>query len=251
MMMDVDGMEFDYKSGNVLRDIGFELYHGEILAILGPNGVGKTTLLRCINNILSPKKGTIKVEDEDILSMKNDDIARRLGYVPQRSEVGRLTAFDAILLGRKPHMGFNIKDKDFIIVNSVIKKLELEELSLRYINELSGGELQKVMFARALVQEPRVLLLDEPTSSLDLKNQLEILRTVRQTVDENQISAVFTMHDLNLALRFADRYVLVKDGTVFKHGGRDIITPKNIEQVYEVRVDVETINGYQVVIPRD
>ncbi|ADI74323.1 ABC transporter related protein [Methanohalobium evestigatum Z-7303] len=250
-MMDVDNLEFNYKSGNVLKDIGFELYHGEILAILGPNGVGKTTLLRCINNILPPKKGIIKVEDEEILSMKNDEIARRLGYVPQRSEVGRLTAFDAILLGRKPHMGFHVKDKDIKIVNFVINKLELEELSLRNINELSGGELQKVMFARALVQEPKVLLLDEPTSSLDLKNQLGILKTVRQTVDENQISAVFTMHDLNLALRFADRYVLVKNGRVFKHGGSDIITPENIEQVYEVKVDVEYINGYHIVIPSD
>ena len=187
----------------------------------------------------------------EILSMKNDEIARRLGYVPQRSEVGRLTAFDAILLGRKPHMGFNIKSKDFRIVDSVIKKLGLDELSLRHIDELSGGELQKVMFARALVQEPKVLLLDEPTSSLDLKNQLEILNTVRHTVDENQIAAIFTMHDLNLALRFSDRYVLVKDGKIFKHGGKDIITPENIKQVYDVDVNVENINGYQVVIPSD
>ncbi|MFP4654296.1 MAG: ABC transporter ATP-binding protein [Methanohalobium sp.] len=168
-MMDVDNLEFGYKSGNVLKDIGFELKHGEFLAILGPNRVGKTTLLRCINNILSPKKGTIEVEGEEILSMKNEEIARRLGYVPQRSKVGRLTAFDAILLGRKPHMGFNIKKQDFRIVNYVIKKLELKELSLRHIDELSGGELQKVMFARALVQEPKVLLLMSLQVALILK----------------------------------------------------------------------------------
>ncbi|MEL4304567.1 ABC transporter ATP-binding protein [Methanococcoides sp. LMO-2] len=250
-MLNVEELGFNYKTRKVLEQIHFNLKPGEVLAILGPNGVGKSTLLRCINAIHSPATGTIFVDGEEILSLEKHEVAKRIGYVPQRSEAGRLTAYDAILLGRKPHIGWNIKERDHKVVRSVIMKLELENLALRYINEMSGGELQRVAIARALVQEPKLLLLDEPTSSLDLKKQLEILRTVRQVVKENNVSAVITMHDINLALRFADRYMFLKDGTIFAHGEHDIVVPETIEQVYGVSATVEQLNGYRIVIPND
>ncbi|HNV39025.1 MAG TPA: ABC transporter ATP-binding protein, partial [Methanoculleus sp.] len=204
MILEVDGVAFTYRSAPVIREVTFGVRPHQILAILGPNGVGKTTLLKCMNAILKPKAGSIFVDEIDLLRADRMEIARKVGYVPQRCEAGRLTAFDAILLGRRPHIRWDVTEADLRIVEAAIRMLDLEALSLRYIDEMSGGELQKVSIARALVQEPRVLLLDEPTSSLDLKNQLEILGIVRSVVTDHDVAAVMTMHDLNMALRYAD-----------------------------------------------
>ncbi|HOB18540.1 MAG TPA: ABC transporter ATP-binding protein [Candidatus Methanoculleus thermohydrogenotrophicum] len=250
MILEVDGVVFTYRSAPVIQDITFDLRPHQTLAILGPNGVGKTTLLKCMNAILKPKAGSIFVEGLDLLSADRMEIARRMGYVPQRSEAGRITAFDAILLGRRPHIGWNVSERDLQIVEAAIRMLRLEDLSLRYIDEMSGGELQKVSIARALVQEPRVLLLDEPTSSLDLRNQIEILEIVRSVVAEHDVAAVMTMHDLNMALRYADRFIFLKDGLIHAAGGPEVVTAETIEEVYGVPVVVERYNGYQIIIPR-
>jgi iron complex transport system ATP-binding protein len=162
VILDINDVSFTYRSSDVLHDVSFAVNPGEVVSILGPNGVGKTTLLRCINAILAPKTGDILVGDENILSLSRMEVARRIGYVAQQCEKARLTVFDAILLGRRPHMGWNISDTDLKIVDAAVRMLELEDLSLRYIDEMNGGELQKVSIARALVQEPRLLLLEEP-----------------------------------------------------------------------------------------
>ncbi len=249
MILEVDGVEFQYKSKEVLKDIKFELKRNEILSILGPNGVGKTTLLKCMNAILKPNKGAIMIEEENVLKLEQIEIARRLGYVPQRCEPARLTAFDAVLLGRMPHMKWNISPEDVMIVEETIKKLSLEDLALRYIDELSGGELQKVGIARAIAQNPKLLLLDEPTSSLDLKNQLEILETVREVVRNEDVSAIITMHDLNLAFRYSDKFLFLKHGTIFAAGSMGEITPQVIEEVYGVPVTIQNYQNVPVVIP--
>jgi iron complex transport system ATP-binding protein len=242
-------VEFQYKSKEVLKDIKFELKRNEILSILGPNGVGKTTLLKCMNAILKPKRGTVLIEDEDVLKLEQIEIARRLGYVPQRCEPARLTAFDAILLGRMPHIKWNITTEDVMIVEDTIKKLNLDEMALRYIDELSGGELQKVGIARAIAQNPKLLLLDEPTSSLDLKNQLEILDTVRDVVRKENVSAIMTMHDLNLAFRYSDKFLFLKNGTIFAAGRMEDITSDIIKEVYGVPVTIQNYQNVSVVIP--
>ncbi len=249
MILEVDGVEFQYRSKEVLKDIEFHLKKNEILSILGPNGVGKTTLLKCMNAILKPKRGTILIEEEDILKLEQIEIARRLGYVPQRCESARLTAFDAILLGRMPHMKWNLSTEDVMLVEATIRKLHLEELALRYIDELSGGEMQKVGIARAIAQNPKLLLLDEPTSSLDLKNQLEILNIIREVVKKENVSAIMTMHDLNLALRYSDKFLFLKHGTIFAAGSVEDITPEIIEEVYGVPVTIQNYNDVAVVIP--
>ncbi|MBP1908221.1 ABC transporter ATP-binding protein [Methanolobus bombayensis] len=249
MILEVDGVEFQYKSKEVLKDIKFELKRNEILSILGPNGVGKTTLLKCMNAILKPKRGTVLIEDEDVLKLEQIEIARRLGYVPQRCEPARLTAFDAILLGRMPHMKWNISTEDVMIVEDTIKKLSLDDMALRYIDEMSGGELQKVGIARAIAQNPKLLLLDEPTSSLDLKNQLEILDTVKEVVRKENVSAIMTMHDLNLAFRYSDKFLFLKNGTIFAAGNMEDITPDIIREVYGVPVTIQNFQDVSVVIP--
>jgi iron complex transport system ATP-binding protein len=249
MILGVDGVAFTYRSAPVIQEITFDLRPHQILAILGPNGVGKTTLLKCMNAILRPKSGSVLVEGTNLLTADRMEIARKVGYVPQRCEAGRMTVFDAVLLGRRPHIRWDVTDADIRIVEAAIRMLHLEDLTLRYIDEMSGGELQKVSIARALVQEPRVLLLDEPTSSLDLKNQLEILGIIRQVTTDHDVAAVMTMHDLNMALRYADRFILLKDGVIHAAGSPDVVTPETIEAVYGVPVTVERYNGFRFVVP--
>ncbi|QGP93874.1 Ferric enterobactin transport ATP-binding protein FepC [Neomoorella glycerini] len=249
MILVVDGVQFSYSSRPVLREISFTVARGEFLAILGNNGAGKSTLLKCLNKILKAERGTILIEKDNLCQLSRLDVARKIGYVAQRGESSRVTVFDAVLLGRKPHIKWDVSSQDLEVVHRVLRLLDLGELSLRYLDELSGGELQKVVMARALAQEPRVLLLDEPTSNLDLKNQLEVLRTVKKAVREQNLAAVVVMHDLNLALRFADKFLLLKNHTVFACGGEEIMTPENIASVYGVPVALERMRNIPVVVP--
>ena len=249
MSMSVDGLEFKYPSHYVLKEVTFSVQKGECLAILGTNGTGKSTLLKCLNKILSPQRGAVLIEENDVKGMGRTELAQKIVYVSQNNHSSRSTVFDTILLGRKPYIKWDVTQKDLDIVNNVMKMLQLQDYSLRYIDELSGGELQKVLIGRALAQEPEVLMLDEPTSSLDLKNQLEVISIVRKIVKEKQIAAVVTMHDLNLALRFADKFIFLKKGKVFAAGGMEVMTPENIESVYSVPVRIEKFKSMQVVIP--
>lgn len=250
MSLDVRDIRIGYDGRMVLHGLDFQVKRGQVLTILGPNGVGKTTLLRCINAMLKPKTGAVLIENVDVFKMRSAQIAKHMGYVAQRQEAGRMTTFDAVLLGRKPHLRWRIEDHDLRIVDAALKQLGLEHLTMRYIDEMSGGELQKVCIARALVQEPDVLLLDEPTSSLDLKNQLEILHTIQHIVHEHQLTAVMTMHDLNMAMRFSDTFVLIKDGKVFYCGAGTDLSPEMVYQVYGVEVDILHHQQQTLIIPR-
>lgn len=249
MILSVNDLCIGYDKSLVLEDLNFSVDPGDMLTILGPNGVGKTTLLKCINRILTPSKGAVMVEDADVFRMGAGEIAKRLGYVAQKSEAGRMTAFDAILLGRKPYLRWKVSEQDLMIVDSAIRHMGLSHLALRHIDQMSGGELQKVCIARALVQEPTVILLDEPTSSLDLKNQLEIMRTIKHVVKEHNIAAVMTMHDLNMAFRFTDKFLFLKEGRIFHHGGTQELKPGIVKDVYDVDVEIITHNGQLVIIP--
>ncbi|WP_338095736.1 ABC transporter ATP-binding protein [Methanorbis rubei] len=249
-ILQVAGVSFEYRSDPVLADVSIGVARGEILAILGPNGVGKSTLLKCMNLILTPKTGTVLLEEKDLMRMSGPEIARNVGYVAQRNDSAKMSVFDTVLLGRKPHLGLRVSERDYAIVERALSRLGLSEMQLRSIDELSGGELQRVCICRAIVQEPSVLLLDEPTSALDLCRQMAILGVIRDVVDHHNVATVMTMHDLNLALRFADRFLFMKDGMVYAACDRSGVTADVIEAVYGIAVDIVMHKGLPMVVPR-
>lgn len=249
MNLQVEKLGFNYPNQNVLKEISFNLKRGECLAILGTNGAGKSTLLKCINKILKAQKGSVLIDKEDVNGLRQIDLAKKVAYVSQSNQSSTTTVFDSILIGRKPYIKWDVGKRDLEIVNNTIKMLSLEKFALKNVDELSGGEYQKVLIGRALAQETDVLMLDEPTSSLDLKNQLEVLELINEIAVDRNITAVVTIHDLNLALRFADKYILLKDGSIFAAGGKEVITKQTILEVYGVHVSVENVNNRLVIVP--
>jgi iron complex transport system ATP-binding protein len=249
MILAVNGIQFKYGCRTILENVGFSVQRGEFLSILGNNGAGKSTLLKTLNKILSPKKGSVLLAEQEVLKLNRLSIALKMAYVSQHCQSNRQTVFDAVLLGRKPHIKWDATASDLALVQGILSKTGLADFALRYLDELSGGELQKVVIARALVQEPKVLLLDEPTSNLDLKNQIEVLRTIQTAAKEKNIAVVAVMHDLNLALRFSDKFLLLQNTKVFVAGGSEVMTAENISQAYGVPVSVERVQNQMVVIP--
>ncbi len=240
IMLSVQRLSFQYGRKAILSDVTFQASPGEIVAILGPNGSGKSTLLRCLCGILKPKSGTVSCDGLHLTDFSAEKIARRIGYVPQRLETAPLSVFDAVLLGRKPYFTWFASSDDFHKVEEILVRLKLDSFAMRPANQLSGGETQKVALARALVQEPRLLLLDEPTSALDLKNQVEFLSTLRDVVRERGLLAVLSLHDINTALRYADRFLLLREGRLLGDVRPADLTPPLIEQVYGLPVEIHT-----------
>lgn len=250
MKLKVNGIEFSYKSSPILRGISMELDRSEVLAVVGPNGAGKSTLIKCIDRILEPKKGSILIDSLEVRRLARNELARRLGYVPQSgTQAFPATVFDVVLMGRRPHSGWRDSDKDMEIVHRTLCTLGLDGIALHDFNELSGGQRQKVIIARALVQEPDVLLLDEPTSSLDIRHQLEVMSLMRRIVSEKGISAITAVHDLNLATKYADRAVMMKSGSIVAAGSpADVFTEENLRDVYGVRAVVKHENRVPYII---
>ena len=250
-MVEVKGISFRYKpSGpDILHDVGFTLDGGQCLAILGNNGAGKSTLLKCIDRILPAGSGTVLVDGTDVFTLGKRELARNIAYVAQNARAADMTVYDSVLLGRRPYIGWDATEHDRDVVREVIELMGIGEYELRSVAELSGGEAKKVMLARALAQEPRLLLLDEPTSNLDPRNQHEALRTVRRIAKERGISVCVILHDLNLAIRYCDRFLFLRDSEVFACGGQEVMTPENIEAVYKMHVHIMNYMGIPHIIP--
>lgn len=248
-MISTKCVSFSYRGMDaVLRNITVQEGPGHCLALLGNNGAGKSTFLKCLNRILPAKDGVIEVDGINVKSAARSEIAKRMAYVEQHTHADRLTVYDTVLLGRKPHIKFAPTDEDYKIVDSAIDRMHLRKMALRYVDELSGGELQKVALARALAQQPRVLLLDEPTASLDLCNQHEVMKVVSDIAHNDNILVVVVIHDLNLALKYCDRFMLISDGEVYSYGDSSTVTEKAISEVYGVDTTVADINGNKVVV---
>jgi iron complex transport system ATP-binding protein len=248
-MLTAAEIRFAYNGRAVLDDVGFELGAGRILGVLGVNGAGKSTLLKCLNRILAPQQGTVLLGNEDLLRMDCQRIARRVGYIPQKASEGGLTVFEAVFVGRKPHIRWKAGRADYDRVEAALEAMGLAPLAHRPVSALSGGELQKVIIARALAQSPKILLMDEPTSSLDLRNQLEVLGLIRRIVRSDGLAAVVSIHDLNLALRFADHFLFLKDHRVHARVPRREVDAALVREVYGVEVEIAMVRGQAVVVP--
>lgn len=245
MNLILENVEFTYPSIPVLQGVSFKLREGEMLAVVGKNGSGKSTLIKCINRILSYQNGSVSMCREEVKNMRRRDIAKKMAYHPQKTSYDfPVIVFDAVLMGRYPHSGLNGDKDNEKRVWEVLKLLGLERLALRDFNQISGGQQQKVIIARALVQEAKILLLDEPTSDLDIRYQLEVMEIIRRLAKERNISAIVAIHDLNLASRYCDRIVMLHNGVIFRAGTPcEVFTPQNIAAVYGVDVSVHEYKG--------
>ncbi|MCL0057667.1 ABC transporter ATP-binding protein, partial [Dehalococcoidales bacterium] len=229
MKLEIKGIRFSYGSRPALKGVTFSVKGGEAVSFVGPNGSGKTTLIKCIDRILKPKAGVVLVDGGEIRKMTLHERSQLMAYVPQSGHsVFSSTVFDTLLLGRKPYISWGLSQRDKEVVSQAISLMGLEDYTLRQFNGLSGGERQKVLITRALVQEPEVLLLDEPTSNLDLRHQIEVLNIIRWVTREKGITVLMVLHDLNLASRFSDRVVMLKEGKI----PAEVLTPENMRQVY-------------------
>ncbi len=250
-MVEVSDITFAYNQNgsNIVEDISFAIEKNQCIAILGNNGAGKSTLLKCMDRICPAQKGAVFVDSQNVYKMSKNMMAQNIAYVPQNNESINMTVFDTILLGRKPYIKWDATSEDRQIVWDIIQKMQLEDLALRNVWQLSGGELQKVMLARALAQQPKLLLLDEPTSNLDPRNQHEVLQRVKEIAQEHDICVAIIIHDLNLAIRYCERFIFLKDAQVFAYGGLEVMTPEIIEEVYRIHVHIIEHMGIPVVVP--
>ncbi|MEL7665410.1 MAG: ABC transporter ATP-binding protein [Methanosarcina mazei] len=252
MRLSIDGVKLSYASVPVLHGISMEFCKPCVVGIIGPNGAGKSTLLRCINNVLKPKSGWVCLDGQKTRDMDAVEIARNFGYVPQElSTTFQATVFDTVLMGRRPFSSWRISKDDVEIAARAIKMLNLEQVSLRYNSELSGGQQQRVMIARALAQNSRVLLLDEPTSKLDIRNQLEVMDIIRALVEKQELLSILVIHDLNLASRYTDKIIMLKGGKIFAAGDPvSVLTQDNIRAVYDVEAAVVLEDNLPHIIPK-
>lgn len=244
MTLRFDDVTAGYGDETVVSDVSFTVEGGEIVSLLGPNGVGKTTLLKAAVGLHTPTSGRVVVDGTPISERSRTDLATRVGYVPQReTTTAPSTVFETVLMGRKPYMGMRPSDEDRDVVSELLERLELADLAMRDVSSLSGGQFQKVAIARAFAQQPDALVLDEPTSDLDIRYEQEVLAAIRQWADDGHV-VLQAIHDLSVSLRFSDRFVLLAEDGVHAVGGPEVVTEAAIEAVYGVPVDLlETEEG--------
>lgn len=248
-MLSVENLSYHYKNGpEVLRDLNFSLDDGQFMAILGNNGAGKSTMLKCFNKILTPDSGRVLMDGEDVLKLTGRQIAQRMAFVAQSVPGTQMTVHDIVMLGRRPYMQWSFTEQDHEIVHMAMDELGISHLRGRFLSTLSGGEKQKVMLARALAQQPKILLLDEPTSALDIQNQYLVLRMIGEICRQQGITAIVVIHDLNLALRFCSRFLLLSEGQVYRCGGKEIIDRKALKDVYNVDAEVVDVHGHSMIL---
>jgi iron complex transport system ATP-binding protein len=251
----IEGIDCFYESAKILDNVRFSVKTGTFLGILGPNGSGKTTLLKSISRVLKPRKGAVLLDNADVYGMKTGDVAKQMAVVPQDSNIAfSFSVLQVVLMGRTPHLGRlqSESEKDLVIAKRAMEFTGTWYLADRLVNELSGGERQRVIIARALTQEPKVLLLDEPTSHLDIGNQLEIMDLLKQLCDEKKMLIVGVFHDFNLAARYCDQVILLKKGKIVAAGKTaETLTSENIKNVFgiDVIVNKHPVTDLPFVIP--
>ena len=252
--LEMQNVTLGYYHQPVLRELNLKIEPGELVGLIGPNGCGKSTLIKAFSRILNPLAGTILIDHRPIASIPRRELAQLVSVVPQIPLLpSTFSAFEIVLMGRNPHLGLfqseGPRDRD--IAWRAMIKTATESLADRYINELSGGEIQSLLIARTLVQETSAILLDEPTANLDIGRQVEILNLMKGLCRENSLAVLAALHDLNLAAQYCNRLILLYDGKILAEGTpTEVITNRNIQQVYGTANAVFThpINGLPIVL---
>jgi iron complex transport system ATP-binding protein len=236
----IENLTFSYGATPVLRDITLPaIAAGQITGVIGPNAAGKTTFFKCIAGLLTGR-GRLLLDGTDLRALPGAERAARVTYLPQDVSVRAvLTVFEAVLLARQHSISWRVSDEDLTVVTRILDDVRITPLALRYLNELSGGQRQLVSIAQALARDARVLLLDEPTSNLDLQHQLEVLDLMKETTAARQMTTLIAVHDLNLAARYADQLIVLTNGAVYSAGpATDVLTPAMLRDVYGVHATV-------------
>lgn len=252
--LEVQSVRLGYGDNVVVRDLTFRVMPGEMVGLIGPNGSGKSTIIKALSRVISPSSGQIFLDGKDISQISRGDLARLIGVVPQMPLLpSAFTAFEIVLMGRNPHLGlFRYEGaRDMAITWQAMGRTATQSLAKRRVGELSGGEIQRVVVARVLAQEPKSILLDEPTANLDISHQVEILDLIKNLCLENNLTVVVALHDLNLASQYCNRLILINNGRVHARGTpSEVINSKNIKEVYgaEGCVYAHPVNGLPAVL---
>ena len=233
-MLSVENLTFRYSRQGVpvLNGVNLELKQGEIGILLGKNGSGKTTCFKNILGILSPSGGSIRFDGEDLLKMPRRERARRIAYVPQDIHFGALSVFDSIVRGRVAYFGLKASHEDYLAAERIMVEMHLEDFAQRNVEELSGGERQKIAIARAMAQEPKLMVFDEPTGNLDIANEQLIIEEAKKLAKEKNIAILSSLHDLNQAMYFGDKFFFLKNGVVAHAGGQEVIRENVIKDIF-------------------
>lgn len=248
-MIEVNSISFRYHENWVLQDVSFRVEKGEFVGVIGPNGSGKTTLLKILYRLLSPQKGEILFDLVPMRKMDRNDIAKRIAVVAQETQLlFPFSVLEMVLMGRSPYLGHLMfeSEKDLEIAKKAMEWTKIFPFSERPMDELSGGERKRVFIARALAQEPEVILLDEPTANLDIHHQIDFLDLILTLNRGRGLTMVMASHDMNIASEFCDRLILLQDGRIYKMGTpQEVITKENIESVFgcEVWIDQNPVSG--------
>ncbi|MBN2572537.1 MAG: ABC transporter ATP-binding protein [Ignavibacteriales bacterium] len=241
-LLELNNIEFSYNNSFEMKDISLQVYPSEFISILGPNGSGKSTLLKILSGLLTPSKGIRLLDGKNYSSYDHRSLARLIGYVPQSSfSVFPFSIYEIVMMGRTAYMNFFgiEKDNDIKIVNETLERLNILHIRNKGINEVSGGEAQQAFIARALVQQPKLLLLDEPNAHLDIKHQISIFNILSELNKELGLTIITVSHDINLVSNFTERIILLKDGKIFLDGNKSkVLLKKNLKSVFDINTQI-------------
>lgn len=247
-MLEVESLSVSMRDRTIVREVSFGVAPGRVCALIGPNGAGKSTLIKAVSGLIPHSAGRIRIDGAVLNGQKRRVLAQKLSYLPQNTTPVPCSVFDAVLLGRKPYIHWRPGAQDRGMAEEVMEEMGLSPMRDACVTQVSGGEFQKILIARSLVQGAKVLLLDEPINHLDIKNQIEIMELIRTFTRRKNLATVIVLHDLNLAVRYADTILLIQAGRPLFHGDSGDISCQELSRAYDVDVSIRDIDRQKHVL---